>query len=187
MSRPVLCSLLFCLAACAMSPQNINIDPVLEPAAVKASTDYNAFNLLVRDERDTNILGSRGGPYAKSAVLKTREDISDKLYAVLSDAFTSAGFQLDAEATNQLIVSVTGLAYESEGENRVSAVRIRVVVKATVATINNVYTKQYKASHRTEVFMAPDAGTNNKMVNDVLGAVVQRVLDDEELLVYLQN
>ncbi len=186
-TRFIVFLLVFCLQGCPLSPQLVTIKPTLNDSTLEEISSYNVFKLIVRDERETNILGQRGGPYKETALLKTKEDVSENISNSLKTTFENSGFSINDETTNQLVVSLMHLSYESEGETRVSAVQISAEVKANVATLDGAFTKQYKARHRKEVLLAPNEETNEKLINDVLGAVVQRVLNDKELLVYLKN
>ncbi len=187
MNKIVLISIALLLAACALSPQEIKIDPTLSDLDNNSALVTSPFNVRVIDQRDSNVLGKRGGVYKETATISTDEGMVERLQQTLIDRFGAAGYVIDDLAENQLYVMIDTLSYEAVGEARVSEVIVAAEITATAATGAGNFSKKYKASHKQQVLKAPGDEKNIELVNSVFGAVVQRVLKDEELLQYLDN
>ncbi len=179
--------LMLTLNACMLNPQVIRVDPTLTEAKARPGSSGTSFRLLVQDQRDSYILGQRGSDAAQSGTVKSEKDISAGVQQKLSDAFTNVGFTIDDNASNQLVVNVVRLNYLAYGSGRVNKVEVSAEINASAVTADGNFSKQYKARHSQQVLKAPGKEKNEEIVNKVLGAVVQRVLDDEELLQYLNN
>ena len=175
------------LAACSLSPQVVKIDPILSDAKGSAGPGGAAFDLAVTDSRESPVLGQRGGVYKDTAVVKTEGDITARIKQKLSAAFNKAGFTIDPSASNRLNVSIVKLHYQGFGENRISEVEVGAEILATATRPGGKFSKSYKASRKKEVLKAPDDNKNEEMINEIFGAVIQRVLDDAELLDYLKQ
>ena len=179
--------LLLSATACVLNPQTVRVDPELKPAQASPGETGTTFQLIVQDLRDSNVLGERATDENETAPIKSEEDLSERIASKLAAAFTEAGFEIDETANKQLVVNIIELAYQGYGETRVSEVEVSSEIHATAVTENGNFSKQYKAKHRKEVLKAPGSATNEELINDVFAAVVQRVLDDTELLTYLKN
>lgn len=175
------------LTACGLSPQVVMIDPVLSDAKGTPGPGGTAFDLAVTDSRESPVLGQRGGVYEDTSILKTEGDITGRIKQKLTDAFSKAGFTIDPSASNRLNVSIVQLKYRGYGKNRISEVEVGAEILVTATRPGGKFSKSYKASHKKEVLKAPDEQKNEAMINEIFGAVVQRVLDDDELLDYIKN
>lgn len=171
-------------SACGLSPQIVKINPVLNEAKVTSAN--TTFNILVTDKRNSQVLGLRGGVYKDTSTVKTEGDITANIQFNLAEAFEKAGYTVSPSATTKLEVSIIRLEYQGHGENRVSEVDVSAEILATVTNSVTKFTKSYKASRKKEVLKAPDENKNEVMINEILGSVIQRVLDDEELLSYIK-
>ena len=175
------------LTACGLSPQVVHINPELTDAKGIPAPSGTSFNLTVTDSRQSPVLGPRGGVYKETAVLKTEGDITGKVKQKLSDSFKQAGFNIDPSSNITLNVDIVRLLYRGYGENRISEVEVGAEILATATRPGGKFSKSYKASRKKEVLKAPDDEKNDEMINEIFGAVVQRVLDDEELLGYIKG
>jgi uncharacterized lipoprotein len=185
--KKTICLLLtsFYLSACGLSPQVVTINPDLNNTDAVPAEIYSTFNLTITDARKSDTLGKRGGVYKETSIVKTEGDITKKIHEKLVDAFQGAGYKIDPSATNQLNVSIVKLSYQGHGENRVGEVEVGAEILATATNSETKFTKSYKASRKKEVLKAPDEQKNESMINDIFSAVIQRVLEDEELLSYI--
>ncbi len=183
----VLTIFIFALSACMLNPQIIRVDPTLTEAKASPGDTGTSFKLVVQDLRDSYILGQRGSDEAQSGAVKSAKDISPEIKQRLNDEFNNAGFMIDDSSDNQLVVNIVRLNYLAYGSGRINKVEVSAEINASAVTADGNFSKQYKARHAQQVLKAPDKEKNEVLVNKVLGAVVQRVLDDEELLQYLNN
>jgi uncharacterized lipoprotein len=174
-------------SACALSPQVISINPELTVTENTTTNSSASLNLLVTDKRQSSTLGHRGGVYKDTAVIKTEGDITTKIHQNLSNAFNKAGYKVEQSSTTLLEVSIIELTYQGHGENRVGEIDVSAKILATVNNSETKVTKSYKASRKKEVLKAPSDEKNEEMINEILGDVIQRVLDDEELLAYIKS
>lgn len=174
------------LSACALSPQVITIDPTLIDAK-RGTIKNNTFELIVNDKRESHILGRRGGVYKDTSIIKTTGDISSKVQHKLTVAFENAGYLVKPYSNVKLRILIKNLNYKAYGKSRISEVEVDAKIIATVIKPDGALSKSYKANHKKEVLKAPTTKKNEEMINDILATVIQRVLDDNELLDSISN
>lgn len=177
----------FYLSACGLSPQIVTIDPELSDAKAAPASSGSTFNLVITDARQSQTLGQRGGVYKDTSIIKTEGDITALIHQKLSNSFKKAGYNVAPSATTRLDVSIVKLAYQGHGETRISEVEVSAEILATATNASTKFTKSYKASRKKEVLKAPDEKKNEEMINEIFNAVIQRVLDDDELLSYIKE
>ncbi|MBL1142190.1 MAG: hypothetical protein HND53_09195 [Proteobacteria bacterium] len=175
------------LTACGLSPQVVKIDPSLSDAKSAPPSSDITFALVVSDRRDSPIMGTRGGVYKETSVIKTKGDITKKIHEKLVSSFNKANYKVDSSAAMQLDVAINKLTYQGFGENRISEVEVSTEILVTVTRAGGNYTKTYKANRKKEVLKSPSEEKNEEMINDILSTAIQRVLDDNDLLDYIKS
>jgi uncharacterized lipoprotein len=187
--KKTICVLFVCLylTGCALSPQVVTIDPALSnPNDIVVATGTR-FALLVSDTRKSEILGTRGGVYNDTAIVKTEGDITQKIRTHLTRLFETAGYIIDSSATTRMNIAIVDLTYQGYGENRISEVEVSAKISVTVSSPAGKISKNFNASHRQEVLKAPNENKNEEIINDIMSTVIQPLLDDKVLLDYIKQ
>lgn len=173
------------LVACGLSPQVVKIDPILSDIKGIPATNAPNLALIITDARNNPVLGKRGGVYKETSTIITEGDITEKIYHRVVTAFSKANYVIDPSAKTQLNITITKLSYEGYGINRINEVEVRAEIHAIVTREEGTLTRTFKESRNNKVLMAPDERKNEELINEILGSVIQRVLDDEKLLDYI--
>ena len=181
-----LVALLLLLTACMTGAQVIKLQPEFSSSTANLANDVMPFAIQVFEGRDTNVLGVRSAEDEK-ATISTDEDSAEEVQTRLISAFEENGYPVDESAENRLLVSIEDMGYSVEADELIKKVNVNVEIKASVVSGEHSFTKQYKASHGKEVLKNPSDDLNQELVNKVFGVVIQRVLEDEELLSNLAN
>lgn len=187
--KKIISSLFICLyfAACGLSPQIVKIDPTFSDAKGTPPSSDITFKLIVTDRRDSPNLGTRGGVYKDTSIIKTKGDITKKIHEKLVSSFKRINYKVESSAATELTIEINKLTYQGFGENRISEVEVSAEILATVSSSEETYSKTYKANRTKEVLKSPSEEKNQEMVNGILSTVIQRVLDDDDLLDYIKN
>lgn len=169
-------------AACALSPQVVDLHPELETAGVAGAP--RTLALEVRDARSDPIIGYRGGVYA-TATLSAEPDLADQVRTALANVLTTAGWRVvapDERADTRLSVDVTELKYALHGDRFPRVVETAAAIRASSETGETTRTGEYSDRRTKEVLKPPSEAENEELLNDVLSAALQRLVADKELL-----
>lgn len=179
-------SLCLCVAlsACALSPQTVMISPELTPPPGKLS-GARTVALEIKDDRNSVVIGTRGGLYSDTSTLSTEDDIRPGIREPLARALEKQGYTVvgaDDPADVKLTVDVRSLSYEAE-VGTVTGTRIKVgaSIGVTVRKGGDTLTSGYETRHTETMATAPDAKENEEVVNMVLGRTLDEMLADREL------
>lgn len=167
------------ISGCALSPQNLVLQPVLKEQNLNPVGQGQAIQLQVVDGRADESMGTRGGVYANSSVLTvSRNDIVPKLQQEAEKALRLMGFVPSAQAPRQMTLTLTTLNYRSPDAPYVTQADIDAVLQAEVRSGGKHYTGRYSASLNQRFAKAPNAEKNSELVSDVLSDALTRVFKD---------
>lgn len=182
--------MLLWLAGCALSPQTIDINPRIEIPKAASTGQGRSVALEIADNRGTNVVGTRGGIYAKTSEISTSADIKTPVRNALSKALQAMGYQVvpaGSTADAQLRVIIDEIRYDTGGGNVVKEVETAATIRVVSQVNNREYTGRYRGKRTTEVFTSPDAEKNETMINAAVSHVLERVLGDDALHRFLQG
>lgn len=169
------------LTGCALSPQQLNPDPVFK-GPLTAVGQGQPVVVKVVDGRPSTSLGTRGGLYSETSSLTVRsEDVIPKLQLQAETAVRLLGFTPSANAYNapQLTLTLAELKYQSPKEGvYVTEADIGATFRVDVQNSVRRYSGRYDASLNQRFGMAPNQATNTKLVSDVLSDALNRVFKD---------
>lgn len=169
------------LSGCALSPQQLNPDPVFKGQPVAVGQGQPVVVKVV-DGRQSTELGTRGGLYSETSSITVRsQDVIPKLQAQAEVAVRLLGFTPSANAYNAptLTLTLAELKYQAPKEGvYVTEATIGAAFRVDVQTSANRYTGRYGASLDQRFGMAPNQATNTKLVSDVLSDALDRVFKD---------
>ena len=174
-------------AACALSPQQVQVRPELSlPQGLPAGQPGRTVALQVSDARGTNVVGKRGGVY-ETATITTDPAMTITVRDELGRILTARGYQVvdtGQEADIRLIVEIASLDYGVTQQKVTKLIETTATVRAVSRSGDSQRTGEYSDRRTKEVVKAPSAADNEELVNAVLSAALQRVVADADLLRY---
>jgi uncharacterized lipoprotein len=182
--RALLTLLVLCLSAasCARSPQVVDLSPKLmgPPGTIEGT---RSVELSVRDDRSSKVIGSRGGLYAATSTITTKDDISPGLSELLSQKLEKQGYTIAPPGSGgeiKLRVELQKLTYELGG-SVLTEVSLSSSVGVTCTKGGETLTSRYGTNYKEEFATAPDEAKNSELINMVLGKSLDQMLGDKEL------
>lgn len=185
---PLLAALVFA-TGCAVSPQQINIEPRSE-ATFAGSGAGTSVNLQVRDNRGTNSLGSLGGTYPETSMLTTSNDVAADLNNLLRQKLTNAGYVVTANnADFNLVVSLNELSYEY-ATAAVVAREVQTVVELAFRAENASGMSYREGRFRTPSTQPratrPTPEENKQFLEEALTETIDRLLAHQPLVEFMR-
>ena len=147
------------------------------------------LELMVRDERDSKIIGSRGGVFISNFVINSEDDISPGLSELLSQELERQGYAVIAPGTGgelTLTVAVKELTYEMSG-SVATDVKLSAAVEAVCTKGDSTLTSRYRTNHKDEFAFPPTQEKNGELINMVLGKSLDQMLADSELREFMSK
>lgn len=172
------------LGACALSPQTITLKPAIDARSHPIGRSRE-LALEVVDLRPTQHFGSRGGVYGETALLNPQTDVVTTVRRALAERLTASQFAVtppNANAPLALRVEIQRIDYIARGEPIVNEVRAVALIRAIVRNGGRTLTSQYQANTARRVVGPPGEAANEAILNEVMGKVLQRLLQDGAVL-----
>ena len=178
------------LTGCALSPQTVVINPDIQIDKNAAGTKVTRINLEVIDKRSSNIIGQRGGVYESTSHISTDDNMTSTLQKKLTKAFTDIGYIVAAKgeaADAALTVEISNIKYTAYSEKVIQSIETKVEMRALCRKNNQEYTATYNATRKKDVITTPSEEENEKLINEALAIVLQRIIKDNELFAFLDG
>ncbi|MCJ8170002.1 YajG family lipoprotein [Atopomonas sediminilitoris] len=174
------------LGGCALSPQQLTLQPELSGSQIAPVGQGQAVVVRVVDGRTSPVIGTRGGVYPDSSTISVAgADILPKLQQQVEVAVRLLGFTPSANAYNapQLTVTLADIRYVSPKDSSlmVTQADITATLKADVQNAVRRYSGRYSASSNHRFGSAPNLATNNRLVTEVLNASLERMFQDQTI------
>ena len=171
---------LLLLAACALSPQIVPIQPDIQ--VTHPATDKGVLALEVTDTRSSNTLGKRGGVYGDTSDISTAGDITGGLRQSLVTALRKMGYEVLADPSSPALrVELATLGYRVIEDKVTRHIETRAAVNAVFNKENKTFTNTYTITRNKEMLAPPGEGENVQLINDTLAAALQQMLEDGDL------
>lgn len=178
--RGFLTASLLLLAACALSPQIVSIQPDVQVA--HPATHKGVLALEVADVRGSKVLGQRGGVYGDTSDISTRGDIAGAVRQSLATALDKMGYEVIADqSVPALRVEIAELGYRVIEDKLTRHIETRAAVNAVFKKEQQTFTNTYAVTRNKEMLTAPDERENTKLINATLAAALQQMLEDAKL------
>jgi len=182
------CVFVMLLAACALSPQVVVIDPVVKPGTATSAQGNSSLDIRVRDTRKSTVIGQRGGVYEATSHISTDDNMIKTLQNRIARAFADLGYAMNTgNAAAELTVDVIDISYVTAVEKFVRTVEIKSAIKATCRKDGQEYTSSYRVTNKKEVLKVPTEEENEKLVNEAVAIVLERLLSDGELFAFIDG
>ena len=176
------------LSSCALSPQTVSIVPVIDIKEAGTGQDTR-LAIEVRDTRQGNIIGYRGGIY-DTAAISTRGDITGPIHKELVHAFSAIGFTVvnkGDSSDSSLVAELQELNYKIQQKNLIRTVEIFAVMKAQAVKGTKTVTQNIEDRFTKNYPKSPSTGENEKLINDIISRLLQRIVQDDEFISSLRN
>lgn len=181
---PLLLLGVLALGACALSPQVVPVQPVIDHAALPRDGGSDTVSLSVADARANAVLGYRGGVY-DTATVTMAADLPARLRDQIAQALSARGFKVAAaEAPGNLAlhVDVTAMTYTVTQGQVTRTVEVSTAIKCRARIGDVTRTNEYKDARTKEFVKPPTESQNEALVNESVAAALQRMLADAEFL-----
>lgn len=175
------------LTGCALSPQTVRIEPT--PHVTVETIGHNhVIGLQVRDARADKSIGTRGGVYAQSSLIRADNDIGAAMHKAMEQGLFAQSYRVAndiATAETVLSVELEQLSYVvPEGAVTTSA-DISTTVRITAERGNDKHTASYRSTITRKFPVAPTATQNETWINDVLSETLARFFVDPKMRAFL--
>jgi len=184
-SLPILALAVLLSAGCALSPQTLVITPAISVSGENIGNG-RTVKVTATDARTSEVIGSRGGVYDKTSVVRTGNDIADALRRETLRGLQAQGF-VDGgnEAAIQVRVRLTELAYVVPPGAVATSADLRVVLEVTSERGGARHTATYRSEVNRRFPVAPTATQNEAWLNELVGETLQRFFTDTRMRAFL--
>lgn len=186
--RGALIAAIALLAACAQSPQRINVAPTITLAG-DMTGNGRAIIVSASDQRASKVLGSLGGIYGSTATLTVANNIEQALTQTANGLLAAQGYVVNSPDPSglRLNIVVEKLTYEPIEQPVGNAVKLTAVLRADVANRGETFSGRYQSDSEHRSVARPDAEDNEKYVNDLLSDTLVRMFSDNRLREFIQK
>lgn len=178
----VLFVLLGGLAGCALSPQQLQPNPVVSNSALPSVGHGQAISVNVVDQRASPIIGTRGGLYPSTSSISIQSnDLVPKLQQQAEQALTKMGYKPQSGSSTTLTIAIDSIVYTPSDSNFANDASVKAVLKAQLQTPSKTYNGKYSSVTSQAFTTAPGLEKNNEFVSEVLSNVLTNVFKDSNL------
>lgn len=174
------------LAGCGLSPQRIDIQP--QPKVASQNLGHNQpVAVKVVDDRDNATLGTRGGVYKDTALIRAANDVPTAIAKAVRQGLQAQGFNAynPGQGATDLTLHLKTLEYVPESGLVVNQVKTHAVIEGVATRKNLTHKGTYRSEVTFDMPMTPSANRNRKMINEVLNRTLSRLLADPKMLSFL--
>jgi len=185
------CSLLAAialLAACAQSPQRINVAPTLTMTG-EMTGNGRAIIVSAADQRANKVLGSLGGVYGNTATITIGNNLEQALTQAANGLLAAQGYVVNSPDPSalQLTIVAEKITYEKIEQPVGSAVKLTATLRADVSRQGETFTGRYSTESEHRGALTPTREDNEKYVNALLSDTLKRMFADNRLREFLSH
>ncbi|MGH8657184.1 MAG: YajG family lipoprotein [Gammaproteobacteria bacterium] len=173
------------ISACALSPQEIDVLPVIDVGENRIARGQRVF-VQVADSRKDPSFGTRGGVYPETSFIKPRGDLALAVHNAVLGVLRRYGFDLAAAQADRAAVTfrvdIEKIRYLSSGDPVVRHVDTESSLNARCNSGANRFESRYEARLGRDVLKPPSAKENESLINAVLSKGLQAMMSDQGLL-----
>lgn len=182
--------LAFCLsvAACAYSPQQITVDPVIAATGERFGNG-RVVSVVVEDRRENKVLGTRGGAYPKTSTITIGNSLTDAIARSAEATLAAQGFSVNSSAEPQLEMKilVDELVYDKPEDSLTGEVNLKSVLSVELSAGGETYTGRYQTASQRQLIVAASEKKNTEIINEILSQTLQRLFADPKVKVFVSN
>jgi len=177
------------LAACAQSPQRINVQPTLSIGGGDIVGNGRAIVVSASDQRPSKVLGSLGGVYGDTSTLTIGNDVEQALTRAANGLLASQGYVVNSPDPSalQLNIVLENLTYQTPEQTVGKTVKLNATLRADVSKGGETFSGRYSSEAEHRMVARPDPEDNEKYVNDLLSDTLVRMFSDNRLRDFLHK
>lgn len=171
------------LSACASSSQDARIDiyPSVAPSNIG---NGKSLSITVDDARPTAVIGKT----SKTTQIITSQDLAETIGLALVDAYSKQGFSVSAAndpAAIKMMVALEDLSYTKDGNLVSTNVETKSRVKVDVS--EKGFIRTYSNTEERVVPFSASEDTNNSQLRSIMERMVEKIINDAELIAALSQ
>ena len=178
----------FLMVACAHSPQQVTIAPVLSMEG-DAYGNNRPVSVTVDDRRESKTIGSRGGLYSDTSVITIKNDLSQAVLAAAKGKLAVQGFDINNTTTDatSMVVVIDDISFEPINTTIGNVIEVQVVLIAELSSGGEKFTSSYTSKSNRKTVMAPDEEENSELLTGLVSKTMDRMFADPRLQAFLSN
>lgn len=175
------------LAACAYSPQQLNVQPVLTIGSGESFGNGRPIAVSASDQRSNKVLGNLGGVYANSSTITIANDLESALSRAANGLLATQGFVVNSADPSavQLTIIIENITYATPDEGVGTTVKLHSALRAEGVKGGETFSGRYESDSERRMVSKPDAKENEKLVSDLLSNTLRRMFEDARLRQFL--
>ena len=178
MIKKITAVLFLLLSACATPSQDARIEifPSVTPSDIGRGI---SLAITVDDARPTGVIGTMG----KESQIVTSQDLAELIGLALVDSYSKQGFTVTAASDPtavKMMVSLEDLSYTKDGNLVTTDVETKSRIKVDVSSKSFIRT--YSNSEERTVPFSSNEDSNNSQLRSILESMVEKIVNDAELL-----
>jgi uncharacterized lipoprotein len=175
------------LSACAYSPQQLNVQPVLTIGSGETYGNGRPIAVSASDQRANRVLGSLGGVYKNSSTITISNDLESALTRAANGLLATQGFVVNSADSSavQLHIVVDSITYDTPDEGVGQTVKLHSALRAEGTKGGETFSGRYESDSDRRSVTKPDAKENEKMVSELLSNTLKRMFEDPHLRQFL--
>ena len=180
--------LAWCAGGCAWVHQTatLQLHPQITPSGVGAG---RVVAVRVNDRRASDIIGYRGVD-SQNAAITTKQSIASLFEVKIIEGLGAKGFKAVAyadQATDVLNVDVMEIKYTTDMEFMRGSMQARAVLRVSTSKGGLYFDQNFYGTRKETIVEAPKASRNERIINAAISDAVQRMFDDDRLMLFLAN
>ena len=181
-------ALAWCAGGCAWVRQTatLQLSPQIAPSGVGAG---RAIAVRVNDRRGSEIIGYRGMD-SKDAAITTKQSVAALFEAKIIEGLGAKGFKAAVftdQSTDVLNVDVMEIKYTTDLEFMRGSMQTRAVLRVSTSKNGVYFDQNFYGTRKESIVEPPRASRNERLINAAISDAVQRMFDDDRLMVFLAN
>jgi len=179
------------LAACALSPQVVVVNPELKVATRVSNANPISISIEVVDTRSSAIIGRRGGLYAETSDISTDENMTATLQRNVASAFGELGYVAAKKgeiADVSLTIRIIKILYATNTEKKVlKNIETNLEIQVACRKNGKEFTGSYSNARKKDLITSPSEQENEQLVNAAFTVVLESMLKDNDLITFIDG
>lgn len=174
------------ISGCAWVHQtaHLQLDPKIAPSNIGKDI---FLTVKVVDKRPSSTIGHRGLD-SKNARISTEQDVTRLFRQKILEGLTHKGFQVTSYAGRPaplLTVEIRQIEYTTDMDFWKGTVQAKAALRAICSKNGVTFDRTYLSEQKKTAVEAPRAETNERLINNAISEVVQRLFEDDQLVRFL--
>ena len=185
----VVAALAMLAAACAYSPQQLNVQPSIT-ASGESFGNGRPILVSASDQRQNRSLGVIGGVYGATTTITIANDLETAMVRATNGLLAANGFVVNSPDPSavQLTVVIEDIRYEDNSKDKLGRdVKMTAALRAEALKGGANFSGRYQTNADYRSVTTPSAKDNEQRVNDLLQQTLVRMFQDPQLRAFLLN